>query len=319
MELLGRYAMTTEFSNKDAGSCRWCFATCDGQEYFIKEFLEPKYPENDTESSAEKRAKKIQKCRIFEDKKTKICRTVNEHSDENTVYIAEFFRVGSKYYVAMPRVKAINIDIVELSKYPAGIKREICASIAHSVGKLHEGRFVHSDIKHSNILFEFSPTKKLVPKLIDYDAGFLETAPPTHPEEIAGDQVYFSPEAWKAMMGENAKLTCKMDVFALGILFHQYFTGKVPKYDDGKFSCAGEAVAQGGTLEVSKDMPVDLRLIISRMLLQNPMERPSLHEVHSILMMDVVPPPPPPPPKPPVNPIQGDSPGRGMWHSLGDL
>lgn len=317
MELLGQYTKTTEFSNKDAGSSKWCFATCNGQEYFIKEFLEPKYPENDTESSPEKRAKKIQKCRDFENKKTEIYRTINNRADENAVYIAEFFRVDSKYYIAMPRVKAQNTSIAEIARLPIESKCRICAGIAHSVGRLHEGRFVHSDIKHSNILFEQSPMRKLVPKLIDYDAGFLETNPPTHPEEIAGDQVYFSPEAWKAMMGEKAKLTCKLDVFALGVLFHQYFTGKVPKYDEKKFSCAGEAVAQGGTLDVSWEMPVDIHWIIWQMLSPKPAERPALQEVYSVLTKNKMPSSPPKPSREPK--FKGDKPASGEWHSLGDL
>lgn len=283
MAMLGRYERTTALSNKDAGSCRWCFAIRGGHEYFIKEFLEPKYPENDTTSSPEKRAKKIRKCEAFEQSKTRIYRAINEHSDGNAVRVVDFFRVGAKYYMVMPKINPVKMSVEEIARLPEHVKRRICTVIAHSVAQLHESKFVHADIKHTNIMLVHSRTSKLTAKLIDYDAGFFEYDPPTHPEEISGDQVYFSPEAWTAILGEEATLTCKLDVFALGILFHQYFTGKLPGYDEEKFSCAGEAVAAGEKLNISWDMPADLHRVISQMLAANPCERPSAQEVFNSL------------------------------------
>lgn len=284
MAMLGRYERTTELSNKDAGSCRWCFAICGGQEYFIKEFLEPKYPENDTTSSPEKIARKIKKCEAFEQRKIRMYRTINEHSDGNAVRVVDFFRVGAKYYMVMPRINPVKMSVEEIARLPEYVKRRICTVIAHSVAQLHESKFVHADIKHTNIMLMHSRTNKLTAKLIDYDAGFFEYDPPTHPEEIPGDQVYFSPEAWAAILGEEAQLTCKLDIFALGILFHQYFTGTLPGYDEEKFSCAGEAVASGGKLNVSWDVPADLHRVISQMLAANPSERPSAQDVFNNLL-----------------------------------
>ena len=283
MAMLGRYESTTALSNSDAGSCRWCFAIRGGQEYFIKEFLEPKYPENDTTSSPEKRAKKIRKCEAFEQRKTRIYSAINEYSDGNAVRVVDFFRVGAKYYMVMPKINPVKMSVQEIARLPEHDKRRICTVIAHSVAQLHESKFVHADIKHTNIMLVHSRTSKLTAKLIDYDAGFFEYDPPTHPEEIPGDQVYFSPEAWTAILGEEVELTCKLDVFALGILFHQYLTGKLPGYDEEKFSCVGEAVAAGGKLNISWDMPADLHRVISKMLAANPNERPSAQEVFNNL------------------------------------
>lgn len=69
MAMLGRYESTTALSNSDAGSCRWCFAIRGGQEYFIKEFLEPKYPENDTTSSPEKEPRKLENAKLLNKEK----------------------------------------------------------------------------------------------------------------------------------------------------------------------------------------------------------------------------------------------------------
>lgn len=335
MDMLGRYEKTTALSNKNAGSCRWCFAIRGGQEYFIKEFLEPKYPENDTVSSPEKIARKIKKCTAFELKKSRMYRAINESSDGNAVRVVDFFRVGAKYYMVMPKIKSENLTVEEIAALPLETRRMLCAIVAHSVAQLHHAKFVHADMKHTNVMLVRLKTGRLTAKVIDYDAGYFEFDPPTHPEEIAGDQVYFSPEAWLAMLGEEAKLTCKLDVFALGILFHQYLTGNIPEYDQERFSCAGEAVAQGEKPEVSWDMPTDLHWIIWRMLAADPEERPSAQEVYECFikplkkeplskpqpdLQPIVEPDPVPDLQPEPEPDYfGDAPARDGWWSLGDL
>lgn len=325
MEMLGRYCMTTALSNKDAGSCRWCFATRDGKDFFIKEFLSPKYPENDTHSTPEKRQKKLQKCLEFEKTKSRIYHNINLNSDGNAVRVEEFFRVGAKYYMVMPKLKPTNIEPEQIARLPMPVKVRICGVIAHAVACLHKAGFVHSDIKHSNIMLVHTANGSLTAKVIDYDAGFLEENPPVEAEAIEGDQVYFSPEVWNLMLGIPALLTCKLDVFALGILFHQYFTGQVPGYDQSAFGCAGEAVAEGQTLEISNGIPENYRTVIEQMLHADPIERPTAQQVYEAFLRPVpVKPPvapaaPTPPPPPEPLPGGGDGLARGGFFDMGDL
>lgn len=280
---LGRYDLTGALSNKDAGSCRWCFATHDGQECFIKEFLEPKHPETDTTSSPEKREKKLNKCREFEYLKTKVYQAVNACSDGNLTRITEFFRVGAKYYMVMPKIKSLRLEISEIANFPAHVSRRLCAIIAHAIARLHSVHFVHADIKHTNILFVRSKSNKMTAKIIDYDAGFFEDNPPTDPEAIAGDENYFSPEAYRAWREEGLCLTCKMDIFAMGVLFHQYLTGKFPGFDAEEFSSVGEAVSFGETAVVSDDLSEDMHNLICSMLESDPNMRPTAQEVFHVL------------------------------------
>ena len=324
MEMLGKYKQTTELSNKDAGSCRWCFASCGGQKFFIKEFEAPKHPESDTTSTPEKKAKKLKKCEEFEQRKTKMYREINEYSDGNAVRVVELFRVGAKYYMAMPQIVSTAMTEEDISKLPEAVKRRICMLIAHSVSQLHKAQFVHSDIKHTNILFAQSQTKLFTPKLIDYDEGFFEYDPPKHSEEIGGDQVYFSPEALSVIMGNEARLTCKLDVFALGILFHQYFTGEIPGYDRNQFSCAGEAVLMGNKLCVSTAIPADIRDVICSMLEADPGQRPDLQEVYEVFSRTIKkvssPSQKPEPPKHvPENKQGPDGRGRAGFWNMPDL
>ena len=79
-------------------------------------------------------------------------------------------------------------------------------------------------------------------------------------------------------------LTCKMDVFALGVLFHQYFTGEVPGFDTSLGFYIGEAVARGGKAIVSEAIPADVRCLLERMLDGDTNQRPTAREVHEAFM-----------------------------------
>ena len=110
--------------------------------------------------------------------------------------------------------------------------------------------------------------KKKVFKEIDAkeDSSFFRDDPPRHSDDLVGDQVYMSPEACLFICGEPAELTCKMDVFGLGILFHQYLTGTLPSFDTREYDYAFDYVLDGYKLGVSTEIPSEIRAVISSML-----------------------------------------------------
>lgn len=282
MEKLGSYELTGHLTSQNSGYSVWGFGKKNGRDYFIKQFLSPKYPDNDNVSSAASIEKRKKKCERFEQKKASIYRMINDNSDGNAVRVEEFFRVESKYYISMRRIDALSWDVDTIAALTEQEKRFLCSVIAHSIAGLHKGHVVHADLKHDNILFMKTSSGFVTAKIIDFDSGFLETDPPTEGEEIVGDQVYFSPEACKTFMGESPELTCKMDVFALGVLFHQYFAGVLPGYDESLGNYVGEAIARGGTATVSSDIPADVRSLLERMLNADPCKRPTALEVYAV-------------------------------------
>lgn len=280
MEKLGSYELTGHLTSQNSGYSVWGFGKKNGQDYFIKQFLSPKYPDNDNVSSAASIKKRKKKCERFEQKKASIYRMINDNSDGNAVRVEEFFRIESKYFISMRKIDALNWGVDTIAALEEREKRFLCSVIAHSIAGLHKGHVVHADLKHDNILFMKTPSGFVTAKIIDFDSGFLETDPPTEGEEIVGDQVYFSPEACKTFMGESPELTCKMDIFALGVLFHQYFAGALPGYDESLGNYVGEAVAKGGTATVSSGIPADVRSLLERMLDADPHNRPTAMEVY---------------------------------------
>lgn len=325
MQMLGRYEQTTKLSNQNAGTCRWCFAIRGGREFFIKEYLEPRHPETDAVSSPEKRERKLKKCQKFEENKSSIFRCLNAHSDGNAVRIEEFFRLGAKYYAVMPRIYGEEMTESEIAALPDIQKRRICAVICHALSGLHEAGFVHSDIKATNVLLQKTSGGFLTAKIIDYDAGFFEDTPPQTADAIEGDQVYFAPEVCNALMGGPIRLSCKTDIFSLGVLLHQYMTGELPGFDRQRYTCVGEASLQNGDVVISWDMPEDIHRILFQMLQKNPDARPSAWEAYLELSKPLM------PEQKRVQEMenkqeensavvfQGDSPAQAGWRTLGDL
>jgi serine/threonine protein kinase len=276
--MLGPYQLSGGLASQ-SGFSVWGFGQKGGREYFIKQFLSPKYPADDKVSSPERIAKLRRKCERFEQRKRAVYARLNFNSDGNAVRIEEFFRVDTKYYISMQKINSVHMDVEQIVAMPEPERRFLCSVIAHAVAGLHKAGIVHADLKHDNVLFTRSRTGHLTAKVIDFDSGFLETDPPAEGEEIIGDQIYFSPEACMTFMGMEPELTCKMDVFALGVLFHQYYTGNLPGWDESLGGCAGEAVARGGVATVSQEMPEDIHQLLTVMLDADPHKRPSAIEV----------------------------------------
>lgn len=279
MAQLGPYFLETELSGKNAGYCMWGFGTRDGRKLFIKQFLSPKYPVDTTGFTEDWVNKSLQKCRAFEEQKRSIYRALNEHSDGNDVRVLDFFRIKSRYYMCMEKIEALDVTAEDIYGLPWEERLRLCASIAHAVAGLHRGGLIHADLKHDNVLFTYTQGKRLAAKVIDFDSSFLESAAPPPGEEIVGDQVYFSPEAFLSMDGDEVPLTCKMDVFALAILFHQYLAGSLPYFDTAAYDYPHDVVLAGETLGLSPELPEDIRQLLEQMLSFEPEARPTCYDV----------------------------------------
>lgn len=281
-EIMNQYELLAPFQNQNAGFSRWTYAIKNKKEYVLKEFLDPVYPTDET-LSLNLRKQRILDCEEYEQKKKYLYEQVNIASDGNLVRIFEFFRFDNHYYISTERIITEKITIEEISQKPYEDKLLLCKTIAHSILKLHQQNIVHADIKENNILIKKTSTGKLVGKIIDFDASFFESDPPTYDnDELGGDQVYLAPEACQFICGDSIKLTSKIDVFALGLLFHRYMTGKLPEFDATEYDYAFDAVLDNQTLIVSNELPSQLQWLISGMLECDPEKRLSMEKVYSV-------------------------------------
>ena len=279
--IMNQYELLEDFQNKHAGFSRWTYGKKNGKTYFLKEFLDPVYP-TDESISLTTRKELILDCKEYETEKKKLYETINNVSDGNLIRISEFFRFENHYYIATDKVDETKITMEQIANLPFEERVLLCKTVAHSMMKLHEAHIVHADIKETNIIIKKTKTGKLVGKIIDFDAGFFEEKPPKYEDELGGDQVYLSPEGCQFVCGESVQLTCKMDVFALGLLFHQYLTGEMPKFDKEEYDYAFDAVLDNQPLEFSRKLPARWQPMIKGMLECDPKKRLSMKQVYSI-------------------------------------
>jgi serine/threonine protein kinase len=277
--MINGYQLTTPLSNVDAGFCKWGFAEKNGIQYFIKEFLKPKYPTDPSLFSPRQYQRILKICKEYEERRSRFFEALNECMTGNVVTTSDFFRYKSRYYLTTEKIDAASISVEEIASLDMEKKGIIAKVLVDSVKQLHENDIVHGDLKPTNVLIKHTKGGYYTAKLIDFDNSFFEHEAPKAGEEINGDMVYFAPEAILHINGEDVEITRKIDVFAIGILFHQYFAGSLPRFDTSKNSYISGAVLSGDEIVLAGKLPDKLQALIRKMLAKEPDERPFLNEV----------------------------------------
>lgn len=275
------YRLKEPLSNQNAGFSKWGFAEKDGKEYFIKEFLFPVYPPDNAPYSESMKERIRQKCLEYEARQVKLYSAINAASDGNLLRVKHFFRCGSRYYTITDKIQNEGIDISSLQKRDLAENVQVCLILCHSLMQLHRVGLIHGDIKANNVLFEKTIQGFITSKIIDIDDCFYEGDPP---EKIVGDQVYYAPERALVKLGkmDASELTCKIDVFAMGLLFHEVLTGNLPEIP-AEYTYVFEACLDGKAVRISKMLPDELAELLKLMLTPDPAQRYSAEEAYNML------------------------------------
>jgi eukaryotic-like serine/threonine-protein kinase len=287
-DVINGYRILEDFRVVGAGLSKWTFAAKDGREYFIKEFLSPTYPDEHAPGSAQTKMRKRQRCQAFERHHRRINEALAEISGVggNLIVTLAFFRWGAKYYKVTEKVQASGLSPADISSLPFQDQLVLLKTVAHSLKILHDRGIVHGDLKPSNVLIKRTELGYTT-KLIDFDNAYLAGEPPP-PGEIVGTMNYYSPElvGYIQETGTAAhQLTQKADIFALGLIYAEYLTGALPAFDTGSHQYAGVAAQAGEVLRLPPTtVPTSLVDLIDRMLLADPIARPTIAETHTTLM-----------------------------------
>lgn len=279
--IINDYVLAEKFSNHNAGMSRWTFCEKDGKQYFIKELLSPVFPEDPRALSEKKYQAVLANCNQFFEDRTLFYSTLKEKCNSgNNVIPVDFFRWGPHYYVIQNRLSFETVQIEQVAAAEKDVKNTLCCSLMYSLSLLHQQGIVHGDLKLDNILLKHTSEGYVTGKIIDFESSFFQEQQNYVENEIVGDQVFLSPEAFLLMMEEgDAPITCKADIFAMGLLIHQYWTGHLPEFDE---DYAFLAALNGNPIRVASEIPPKIRAVIQRMLLRCPEERPTAEEVFQV-------------------------------------
>src|SRR5229473_8130163 len=101
----------------------------------------------------------------------------------------------------------------------------IAIAIASALGRVHQQRLVHKDIKPANILVNPDSGEVRFTGFGLSSRMARERAQPRPPEFIAGTLAYMAPEQTGRM---NRSVDSRSDLYALGVTLYQMLTGTLP-------------------------------------------------------------------------------------------
>lgn len=267
---IGAYTLLADFQMKGGGNCEWTFAKKDGKEYFIKKLTAFTYPNPNDSISERTRQRRQKECDAFKERSKRLFQGIEERSHGNSIYPCDFFVYDGKFYVVTEKVDAA-IPFLELSKKSEEQKMIIMKVLAYEFGALQSKRIVHSDLKPENLMVKKTIDGFYTVKIIDFGESFFQDAVPK-PDQLKGDQIYYSPEFVTAIKGEPGEaITPKSDVFALGIIFHELLCGKRP--ETGKYHYLCEAVLNDEEISIHPSIPKKYHDLLRNMLKKSPQER----------------------------------------------
>ena len=272
-----------KLNNDNSGFSKWGFAMKGGKEYFIKELLTPVYPLESSVMSAELFNSQRQHCFFYETRFKNYYTAINQASCGNLVRIVEFFRYDSRYYVVTEKIDTEKVTLENIVSSSLAMKLLLLRSATHCFSCLHGAGIVHFDVKTANILVKRTRNGRFAAKLIDFDAGYFKNEE-REEQELGGDLTYLAPETFLGIMGQDIVPDEKSDIFALGLVFHEYMCGNIPTFDTNEYEYPYEVALDGGHMEIDKSqMPPELAELIATMLRAEPGERPSADDILRVL------------------------------------
>lgn len=295
-DVINGYTVMRDFTTAGGGLSKWTFATKGSREFFLKEFLSPTYPTSDSPGSARLKKEKLARCQDFERHHHALMERLSSRSrvGGNLMITVDFFRHGPRYYKVTEKVDVKGLPVSTIASSTWETKRLVLLTVSHSIGILHDLDIVHGDLKPDNILIKLSDRGNYVAKLIDFDNSYASGDAPRAADEMVGDMVYYSPELLRYVKDGSEKhrkvLSLRSDIFALGLIYMQFLTGRLPTFDVHKFQYPCVASANGRKLTAKgTTVPEHLVGLIDRMMATDPAERPTIGQVFATVKSGAAP------------------------------
>jgi zinc protease len=187
---------------------------------------------------------------------------------KNVCRVYEFTRAGSTAYLSMEYVDGESLRSI-LSRVGAvnlrkgvQIARQICAALAEA----HAQGIIHRDLKPENVMLDKSGNVKVM----DFGIARLLDAGATSTGGVMGTPAYMAPE-----QAESKAVDARTDVYALGLILYELFTGQTAFSGDTPVAVALKQVRETPpsprTLEPS--LPLEVDAIVMRCLEKDPARR----------------------------------------------
>jgi hypothetical protein len=197
------------------------------------------------------------------------------HPNIVTAYHAA--RVGESIVLAMEYVDGLDLSEVVKARGPLPVAsacdcvRQAALGLQHA----HEHGMVHRDIKPSNLMLTRQGDRDVI-KVLDFGLAKVASEEPkdgalTHDGQILGTPDFIAPE----QISDARRADIRADIYSLGGTLYYLLTGVPPFqrnsiYDTLQAHHSADATPLN---EVRPDIPVDLALLVARMMAKEPDRR----------------------------------------------
>lgn len=302
---LSDYKIEKTFSSGNA-TCYIATSKSDGKKYFIKKISEVKYGMDSDPIELRRKLKKDADEWLNYHNAIRQEFIKHNNGTGNTVFpIAYFVDEGSIYELQhFVRINKVPISDVEKKNFEdeifkdtgkrANLKKvceldpdaiiKIMQTSAYALSQIHSFGIVHCDLKPDNVPICSSEMGGYISKITDCgDAIFANNIPDE--SQIVCTEPYWSPELAAYKFGNQdvkSRLSCKNDVFAMGLIFHEWWTGDFPYYEGRDDLVHLYQVVHNSwpnKIKVDASVPAWLSTLILDMLYPEPEKRPSMNTV----------------------------------------
>jgi hypothetical protein len=145
-------------------------------------------------------------------------RTARQVSHPNVCRVHDIGEIDGQHFISMEYVDGEDLASLlrRIGRLPADKAVEIAQQICAGLAAAHENGVLHRDLKPANVMIDGRGKARLT------DFGIAAVAEELHGEEaLAGTPAYMAPEQFA-----NRVATVKSDLYALGLVLYELFTGK---------------------------------------------------------------------------------------------
>jgi serine/threonine protein kinase len=202
------------------------------------------------------------------------CRNTRRLVHPNIVHVFDFHRSEDLAFISMEYIDGQDLSIYRNQLENTGSAEMIALikPVIHALGYAHDLGLVHRDVKASNILVDRQKT----PRVTDFGiAGVFKTGPHALHITSGGSLFCMSPQQL-----EGRQPSPSDDIYALGVLLYELFTGYPPFYPDISrnkilYEIPAPVNQRLDQIGVHARVPGSLEKFIEQMLAKESTDRPS--------------------------------------------
>jgi serine/threonine protein kinase len=183
----------------------------------------------------------------------------------NVCRIHEYGEDGPLRFITMELVEGETLKQA-LRRGPFAVERafDVSLQVAQGLAAIHQAYVVHRDLKSANIMLDRSGRARVM------DFGIAK--PEASPGAAQSGYVVGSPEYMSPEQARGLPVDARSDLYALGVVVHEVFTGEVPFHADSPVRTLLLHLEAAPSLD-APSLPAPLRPVLRRALAKDPRER----------------------------------------------